>query len=259
MGTKCGNKKGAKFPRPRYGFRVKGEMKRRVRGDKRRWRLVGLIIERVGGRGEACWSDRSAELKPSSGLLRCPADVKASAPRREKEDALRMLTAQGCLWNGPRITASSTSFPWVNIYDNHKGKSSVIPQFHLSMRRFKPAAFIVTILSITCVSTLKWPCCFCSYSKFQVSNSYLKSDIISGILFFFSCLLTDPHLWHHISSNPAALSNHVSWPTFMSDLLLSQFDPAEINSPLCVQDCRATHIRDSKLDKPAQKEHKLAH
>lgn len=139
----------------RYGGRVKRKMKARVRGDKRRWRLVGLIIERVGGRREPCWSDRSAELKPSSGLPSCPADVNASAPEGEKGDAWRMLTAQGCLWNGQGITASSTSFPRVNIYDNHKGESSVISKSHLSLRRFESAGFIVTIQSITCVSTLK--------------------------------------------------------------------------------------------------------
>lgn len=107
-------------------------MKERVRGDTRRRRSVGLIIERVQGRREPCWSDGSAELKPSSGLPSCPADVKASAPQGEKGDAQWMLTAQGCLWNGQRVTASSTSFPWVNIYDNHKGKSSVISETHLS-------------------------------------------------------------------------------------------------------------------------------
>lgn len=56
---------------------LKGMMKGRARGDKRH--LVGLIIERVGGRREPCWSDRSAEPKPSSGLPSFPADVKASA------------------------------------------------------------------------------------------------------------------------------------------------------------------------------------
>lgn len=79
-------------------------MKERVRGDKRRWCSVGLIIERVGGRGEPCWSDRSAELKPSSGLPSCPGDVKASAPEGVKRDAPRMLSTQGCLWNGQHIT-----------------------------------------------------------------------------------------------------------------------------------------------------------
>lgn len=117
--------------------------------------LVGLIIERVGGRREPCWSDRSAELKPSSDSLSCPADVKVSAPEAEKGDAWRMLTAQGCLLNGQGITASSTSFPQVNIYDNHKGESAVILKSHLSRRKFKPAGFIVTAQRITCVSRLK--------------------------------------------------------------------------------------------------------
>lgn len=62
--------------------------------------LVGLLTERVGGRTEPCRSDRPAELKPSSDLLSCPADVKVSAPgwgRVEGGDAWRMLTAQVCL------------------------------------------------------------------------------------------------------------------------------------------------------------------
>ncbi len=156
--AKTGNKwrnKREQNARPSRGDRVKGKMKGRVRGDKRRWRWWGLIIERVGGRTEPCWSDRSAELKISSGLPSCPADVKASAPEGWKGDARRMLTARGCLWNGRGVTASSTFFPGVNIYDNHKGENSVILKFHLSLRRFKSAGFIVTTLSITCVSTLK--------------------------------------------------------------------------------------------------------
>lgn len=133
--TNGGTKNWIKCGRPRYGGRERRGMEGRVRRDKRCWRLQGLIIERVEGRGEPCWSDRSAELKPSSGLLCCPADVKVSAPEGEQRDAWRMLTAQGCLWNGQRVTASSTSFLRVNIYDNHKGMSSVISTSHLSLRR----------------------------------------------------------------------------------------------------------------------------
>lgn len=75
------------------------EKKNEVKSEKRQdtLMLVGLIIERVGGRREPCWSDRSAELKPSSGSLSCPTDVKVSAPEAEKGDVWRMLTAQGCL------------------------------------------------------------------------------------------------------------------------------------------------------------------
>lgn len=36
--------------------------------------------------------------------------------------------------------------------------------------------------------------------------------------------------------------------TLMSDLLLSLFDPGEINRPLCVQDQRVTHITDIQSD-----------
>lgn len=111
MGKQMAKHKRTKRAGHRYGGRVKGKMKGRVRGDKRRRRRWGLIIECVGGRGEPCRSDRSAELKPSSGLLSCPTDVKASARGEEKGDARRMLTAQGCLWNGQGTTASSTSLP----------------------------------------------------------------------------------------------------------------------------------------------------
>lgn len=72
----------------------------------------------------------------------------------------------------PTYSRSSASFPWVNIYDNHKGESSVISKSHLSLRRFTSAAiFIVTMLSITCVSTLKWPFCCCLCNTIHVTNT----------------------------------------------------------------------------------------
>lgn len=74
----------------------------------------------------------------------------------------------------PTYSWSSTSFPWVNIYDNHKGKSSVIAKSHLSLRRFTCAAiFIVTMLSITCVSIIKWPFCCCLCNKIHVANTLI--------------------------------------------------------------------------------------
>lgn len=74
----------------------------------------------------------------------------------------------------PTYNQSSASFPWVNIYDNHKGESSVISKSHLSLRRFTSAAiFIVTMPSITCVSTLKWPFCCCLCNKIHVTNTLI--------------------------------------------------------------------------------------
>lgn len=76
--------KGTKYALSRYYSKVKRKMN--WREDTRYTDMVGLIIERVGGSGEHCWSDGSAELKPSSGSLSCPADVKVSASGGEKQE-----------------------------------------------------------------------------------------------------------------------------------------------------------------------------
>jgi len=144
MGGKCRNERELKVLVP--DSRVKEEMKGRrdtlTFGGVNHWACPGK--RRVLLEWRVCW----AKTLIRRAVLPCRCQRIG-----EKGDVCRMLTAQGCRWNGQRITPSSTSFPMVNIYDNHKLWAAWSQT--LSLRRLKSPAFIRTIQSIAYVSTLQ--------------------------------------------------------------------------------------------------------